>query len=394
MNHEEDRQRNPIFEQWLRGEPVQHAGSLAQSASQAPAMAAGRSEGTKRDNLSGNPAAELWQDGDVLVVRRKPSAFDKPIKTIALAHGRCVVCDSASDGKVLRRKLYWHSPWLYFLILLNLIVYAIAAAIVRHSLTLEVELCPRHRRKRRNALLLAGTVTPVSLIAPWFLFDLRTGSAGAAFFLGVVVTIATCIYGHFRSRVVWLKSANEDFAWVGGVSRNFLSSQPAWPGLATPTRNLGWLVAVLVSIPVLGVLVGLLLPAIQQAREAARRSAEKRLVESTAPEPISAAGVSSPESVSAVSATTASTLRPLLDSGAYRSVVDVLVQRMFDDNATEAWVFPGRNIQFVKSGERYDSDDKPLTASDVKHLVDVLSQRKRRRAGSCFPRRGVSAGGS
>ena len=72
----------------------------------------------------------------------------------------CVKC--GRPASVLQKKTYyWHTPWLYLLILIGLLVYAVAAICVRKKMMLNVPLCAEHAGKLRNlkittAVLLIG----------------------------------------------------------------------------------------------------------------------------------------------------------------------------------------------------------------------------------------------
>ena len=62
--------------------------------------------------------------------------------------------DAAPDAQQKRldeyrkRKFYWHSPWMYLLILLHILVYLIAALAVRKTAVHNVGLCSaRHQRR-------------------------------------------------------------------------------------------------------------------------------------------------------------------------------------------------------------------------------------------------------
>ena len=65
----------------------------------------------------------LWRERFLLVMD----------KTATLPDDRCIVCHAPATGKPLRRKLSWHTPWWYLLVLFNLLVYVIAAMIVRRK---------------------------------------------------------------------------------------------------------------------------------------------------------------------------------------------------------------------------------------------------------------------
>ena len=80
--------------------------------------------------------AEMWREGKVLVMRQGGE----------FPH-RCIKCNEPSAAPLRRYKLSWHSPWLYLLLLLALLLYAIVAAIVRKTAVVQIGLCERHQRR-------------------------------------------------------------------------------------------------------------------------------------------------------------------------------------------------------------------------------------------------------
>src|SRR5579872_5285818 len=88
--------------------------------------------------VAATDAGGTWRDGAVLVLSREASLPP-----------RCVRCNEPADEPTKSRKVYWHSPWLYLLILFNLIIYAIVAAIVRKKAVVAPGLCSAHKKRRR-----------------------------------------------------------------------------------------------------------------------------------------------------------------------------------------------------------------------------------------------------
>lgn len=66
----------------------------------------------------------------------------------------CIKCGAAATTP-WRKKFYWHNPALYFLVLLNLLIYAIVAMIVRKQMELNVPLCDSHHADRKRYKLIA-----------------------------------------------------------------------------------------------------------------------------------------------------------------------------------------------------------------------------------------------
>src|SRR5438105_983048 len=85
----------------------------------------------------------LWRSGRVLVMGQGASLPD-----------RCVKCNAPAHGQRLVRKLYWHSPFLYLLILASILIYAIVALIVRKRARVEIGICDSARFQRRLEIAL------------------------------------------------------------------------------------------------------------------------------------------------------------------------------------------------------------------------------------------------
>ena len=67
---------------------------------------------------------------------------------------RCIVCNAEVAGPVKTRRVYWYSPWLYLLLFLNLLIFAIVALIARKSARVTPALCPEHKAARRSRIIM------------------------------------------------------------------------------------------------------------------------------------------------------------------------------------------------------------------------------------------------
>ncbi len=164
----------------------------------------------------------LWRERSLLVMD----------KTATLPVDRCIVCNAPTTGKPLRRKLSWHSPWWYLLVLFNLVVYAIAAMIVRRKVDLRVGLCDTHRSRRRWWIALAWSLVlaAIGLLAIGLTTRLTDGTAASLIGLAVSGFLAGGIIGIYGVRVVTAKQIDDRYAWIGGVSSKLLDTLPDWSG--------------------------------------------------------------------------------------------------------------------------------------------------------------------
>src|SRR5262249_31752161 len=80
---------------------------------------------------------ELWRYRRQLVLRPGTVVPD-----------RCVKCNSPANGSRLRRRLYWHPPLVYLLILVNLLLYVIVALVIRKRAVIDIGICAVHRQRR------------------------------------------------------------------------------------------------------------------------------------------------------------------------------------------------------------------------------------------------------
>lgn len=159
--------------------------------------------------------AHVWRNNSVLVMTKD-----------AVLPGRCVKCNAHTEER-LRRKLTWHHPALYLLVLVSILIYVIVALVVRKTATVDVGFCPEHRaaRKRHTAITWAlGLMSVLSLILAAVLED------GMFVFVAVAFLFATAIYGIITLRVVAPTRIDEHTVWLRGVDANYLQELPEWSG--------------------------------------------------------------------------------------------------------------------------------------------------------------------
>jgi hypothetical protein len=74
----------------------------------------------------------------------------------------CIKCGAPSDGRPIKRNLYWHEGWVYALIVLGLLIYALVAICIRKTGTVYVFVCPEHRKSQAMKIL-TGWLTCLGL---------------------------------------------------------------------------------------------------------------------------------------------------------------------------------------------------------------------------------------
>jgi hypothetical protein len=140
---------------------------------------------------------------------------------------RCIRCNTPAGGYKLKRRLSWHSPVIYLLIFINVLIYVIVALIVRKKALLHVGLCENHRRQRSLCIAGAwlGFLGGVSLIG----CAIAWGS-GLAGLVGVVAFIASIVFYFAGVPVIRAAKIDKELVWVRGAGPAFLAQLPEWSG--------------------------------------------------------------------------------------------------------------------------------------------------------------------
>jgi len=164
------------------------------------------------------PSGGVWRDNSTLVMVKEAPLPD-----------RCVKCNAPANGVRLRRRLAWHSPVLYLLIFVAVLIYAILAAVLSKRATIYIGLCAEHFQGRRKKIavgwiLLAGGL--ISIIVGFAYEYPIIGLLGFAVFLFALVWLIMV------SRVVTPKKIDDRLVWLNGINSAYLSQLPPWQGQA------------------------------------------------------------------------------------------------------------------------------------------------------------------
>jgi hypothetical protein len=167
-----------------------------------------------REGVLTAPASGLWRSGRNLVC-----------SVNARLPQRCIKCNAPTETKQIKRTLYWHSPFVYLVILLNLLIYLIVAIVVRKRAMVFVSICPEHRQARRNVILtswalvlggIAGAIAGGVMQSGWL-----AAAGGVLFLLGIG-------FGIVRGRLVSPRKIEKEFVWISGCGPEFLAGLPSW----------------------------------------------------------------------------------------------------------------------------------------------------------------------
>jgi hypothetical protein len=143
--------------------------------------------------------------------------------SVAVLPDRCVRCNRPAEGYQLRRTLYWHSPWLYLLVV-QIWIYVIVGLIMRKKAIVTHGLCPEHRASRATWLWISWGILLAGLVAaPALAIALDSGGPMMGMVVGIVVAAFT-----FRFKVATLRPAriNREYAYLVGAGDEFLATLP------------------------------------------------------------------------------------------------------------------------------------------------------------------------
>jgi hypothetical protein len=123
----------------------------------------------------------FWRSGPLLMARDG-----------TVLPARCVKCNGQVHEPLKRHRFYWHHPAFFALLLLNAIIYIIVALIVRRRAEVTFGLCPAHRRKRNQGILIGvgGVVASIALIVGGAVLNTPVLSLVAIFALVISIIVA------------------------------------------------------------------------------------------------------------------------------------------------------------------------------------------------------------
>ncbi len=150
------------------------------------------------------------RDGKYLIL---PNGSDLP--------ARCIKCNAPVEHDTKRITLYWHTPWLYLLILLNILIYIVIGLIARRTHSVTPYLCDSHRRQRRTRMTL-GLATCFSCVA--LIFVGAHFQWDAIFGLAILGALVSLLVTIFTTRRLYANKITKEYVRIGGCGEAFLAS--------------------------------------------------------------------------------------------------------------------------------------------------------------------------
>jgi uncharacterized protein DUF4339 len=157
----------------------------------------------------------VWRSGKLLVMKKGSGLPDA-----------CVKCNAPAQHR-LKRKLYWHHPAVFLLILLSLLIYVIVALIIRKRADVEIGLCDRHAANRKRDVILSWSLVLLGLGLIIAAVSIANGWVGLA---GGLVLVGALVYAAVKTPVVSATKIDAEYVWLRGVSRDYLQAFPDWSG--------------------------------------------------------------------------------------------------------------------------------------------------------------------
>ena len=174
---------------------------------------------TATDRASAVDDNSVWRDGKVLIT----------LVDAEMPH-RCIKCNEPADEPTKKRKVYWHHGALYLLILINALIYAIVALVVRKKALVSAGLCTEHKKRRRNALIFGWTGTIVGLVLMGHGLGSGSSGSGVEALVGILTILVSIIAGMIFGRIIYAKKIDKTYVRLKGCGVAFLDSLPQFTG--------------------------------------------------------------------------------------------------------------------------------------------------------------------
>jgi hypothetical protein len=156
----------------------------------------------------------VWRDNKTLVMSKDASLPDQ-----------CIKCNAPAHGFKLKRKLAWHHPALYVLLLVAWIIYLVLAAALSKRATVFLGLCTEHVKRRRDFLIAGWVMLALGLITLGVAFSNEYPGVGL---LGMLLFFVSIFWLVFANRVVTVKKIDDRLVYLNGIDSNYLARLPAW----------------------------------------------------------------------------------------------------------------------------------------------------------------------
>jgi hypothetical protein len=134
---------------------------------------------------------------------------------------RCFKCNQATNFKK-DLKLTYINPWIYSSILITILLTVLLTLIFRKRFNVELPLCERHEKKRKNFLIFQWTM--VALMIVGIVVGGFTNSDILLLLSGLI--FLTILISAIFGRLAYAARYKNEKIWVTGAGKEFRSSLP------------------------------------------------------------------------------------------------------------------------------------------------------------------------
>ncbi|MBL8297583.1 MAG: hypothetical protein JNN30_04460 [Rhodanobacteraceae bacterium] len=156
--------------------------------------------------------SQAWREGDLAV-----------LAPLGQLPPHCIRCAADAEQPIKERTVYWHTPWLYLLILISPLIYLIVALIARKRARVSPGLCSEHRTQRHHVVVgcLLASLAGIGLLVS----GISASNSGIGL-LGGFTLLAAIIFFLVKGRLVYATRIDANRIELKGCSEAFLASLP------------------------------------------------------------------------------------------------------------------------------------------------------------------------
>lgn len=172
-------------------------------------------------NSPGENGFMVWRQDHLLVMHKDSRMPD-----------RCVKSNQPAEGCTLKRKLSWHHPLIYLVLLINLLIYIVVAIAVQKTATIYIGLTREWAARRRRRILIAWSVAIIGIVVMFIGFTGLDKTSPLVWLIpvGIVGWLGAIVYGIVGARLVVPTKITDTYVWLKGIHPDYLAELSEWPG--------------------------------------------------------------------------------------------------------------------------------------------------------------------
>ncbi|HYL99177.1 MAG TPA: hypothetical protein VEZ90_09500 [Blastocatellia bacterium] len=160
-----------------------------------------------------DPRRLVWRQQNALVFHELAELPD-----------RCIKCNGPAHGIRLKKRVSWVHPAWMLLLLVGVLFYLVALAIVRKRAEVSLGFCKQHLNQRRAWLAAAWLALGASFLVLYLALLMQSGPTALA---GLGLLLGSIVAGIVTSRFVGLKKIENNYVWLKYVNGDYLARFPS-----------------------------------------------------------------------------------------------------------------------------------------------------------------------